>query len=219
MPIRFVTQGQGRRAAPVAVTASLLAGVVVAGGVAVPASADEPTATPAGATYKVKVKPPHVFAAPKGRRGGITNPLAACVGTPARTATVVWTLTGTASGWSKTFRFPGDLPGEKFPRVDAGQYRSVTTATCGSDSLTRTHLLEVVRKTRAGTLSRAEFEQVRTGMTRQQVRAVTGLTGRDPVRTGGRRTWTYDMMRFWRWAQITFRNGRVVAKHWNVAHD
>ena len=70
-----------------------------------------------------------------------------------------------------------------------------------------------------GTVSRAEWQRIKRGMTRAEVAAIVGSDGRDPFRYAGRVTVTYDLMAFWKWSLIEYRGGRVTAKYWNVGHD
>jgi hypothetical protein len=56
-------------------------------------------------------------------------------------------------------------------------------------------------------------------MTRARVSRTVGYDGRYAGTYAGKTTRIYDMMAFWRWAEITYRDGRVVGKMWDVPHD
>jgi hypothetical protein len=165
-----------------------------------------------------RIPAPAAFDAPTGGKGGISNPVASCTNYRVEPRTT-WTLTSVASGWSKSWSWRGTLPGMYFPRVEPGDYRSKTTVRCRTQSKTRTHRVHVDEKTSAETVSRAEWRQIRRGMTRARVANTVGNPGRDPFRYGGKTVLTYDMMPFWRWSLVTYRDGRVVSKSWNVGHD
>jgi hypothetical protein len=106
-----------------------------------------------------------------------------------------------------------------FPRVPVGRYKSTSVATCHGAAKARTQFVTVKEKTLEGTVSQAEWRQIHRGMTRVQVARIVGNNGRDPFRWDGQLTVTYDMMPFWLWSIISYRNGRVLEKHWNVGHD
>lgn len=198
-------------AAAVAVAALALA-------TAAPVGAAQATGQAASATVRVTISNPAVFDAPIGEKGGISNPVASCTNYRVEPRTK-WTLTNTDTGWTRTYRWTGALPGMYFPRVPVGTYESTTTGKCRKVEKTRVQTVTVKEKTLDGTVSRGEWVQIRRGMTRAQVADIVGNAGRDPFRWDGKLTVTYDMMRFWRWSLISYRDGRVVEKLWNVAHD
>lgn len=175
-----------------------------------------------GGERAVPVRPripkPQAFDAPTGGKGGISNPVANCTDYRVEPRTK-WTLTSLATGRSRTYSWRGAYPGMYFPRVEPGEYRSKTSVKCRAQSLTRTHFVHVGEKTAAETVSRTEWRQIRRGMTRARVANIVGTDGRDPFSYAGKTIFTYDMMPFWRWSLVTYRNGRVVSKTWNVGHD
>ena len=122
-------------------------------------------------------------------------------------------------GYTRTYRWKGALPGVYFPRVKVGTYRSTTTAWCRTNKATRTQAVRVTEKTLQTTISRAEFRRIKRGMSRDRVRHIVGYPGLDAGTYAGEATRNYDMMAFWRWASITYRDGRVVRKAWDVDHD
>lgn len=158
------------------------------------------------------------FDAPIGQRGGITNPTGTCPSWRVEPR-FTWTLSNNRTSWSRTWRWTGALPGIAFPRVRVGGYTSTTTMKCRTTSFARTQQVRVGQKTRASTVSRGEWNQIRRGMTRAQVARIVGTDGRDRFRWDGKLSLTYDMMAFWRWSLVTYRHGRVVEKSWNVGHD
>lgn len=177
---------------------------------------------PAGAANAQGPRPeipaPVAVGAPIGHKGGVLNPFVSC-SRYSVDPRVKWTLTSVETGASHTYRWTGALPGVYFPRVPAGAYRSTTTAWCRGERLTRTHAVRVVQKTRATTISRAEFRRIHHGMTRARVRHVVGFDAKACGTYAARTTCIYDMMPFWAWATVTYRDGRVVAKQWDVDHD
>jgi len=148
----------------------------------------------------------------------VKNPVAWCSGHRVEPR-VRWTLRNPEGHYSRTFRWRGVLPGIAFPRVEVGTYTSRTVARCGGRKKVRIETVTVKQKTPRTTISRTEFRRIRRGMTPAQVRDVVGYRGRAAGRFAGERRRTYDMMRFWRWALITYRNGEVHSKHWDTAHD
>ena len=176
------------------------------------------TAEPANrAAVKTRIGPASPFDAPIGKKGGVENPVAWC--SDYSSPRTRWTVTNTTTGWTKTYRWTGSLPGMYFPRVPVGQYKSRTVAKCHGVAKTRIQFVTVKEKTLRGTVSKAEWRRIHRGMTRARVSRIVGSSGRDPFRWDGKLTVTYDMMPFWRWSIISYRNGRVVDKHWNVGHD
>jgi len=194
------------------VVAALAAALTFPVGVA---SADVAPAERSRVTVRIGTTP--AFDAPIGRKGGVENPVALC--SDYSDPKSEWTLTNTETGWSRTYEWVGSLPGMYFPRVPVGEYLSESSATCRRVTRTRSEVVTVEEKTLEGTVSRAEWDQIRRGMTRVEVADIVGSNGRDPFRWDGRLGVTYDMMPFWRWSLINYRNGRVVEKHWNVGHD
>lgn len=205
---------------PVALAALLVALVLPAGGPHAQGATQGAAPADASATSaaRPRISTAGAYDAPIGKRGGITNPVAWCSDFQVEPRTV-WTLTNARTGWTRTWRWQGSLPGMHFPRVDVGTYWSRTTATCGQETRTRHQKLRIKEKTYAGTVSRAEWKQIRHGMTRERVAAIVGSDGRYPSHSDGTTVLQYDMMRFWRWSLIWYRDGRVVAKMWNVGHD
>ncbi|GHJ59203.1 hypothetical protein NOK12_17210 [Nocardioides sp. OK12] len=177
-----------------------------------------PAVTHAEDAVAPRISPPSAVPAPKGEQGGVMSPYVSCSANNVEPR-VKWVLTDLGTEESQTYRWRGALPGAHFPRVDVGRYRSRTTAWCRGTKSSRVHRVRVVEKTYKKTVSRREFKQVRRGMTRAQVREVVGFGGKDCSAYDGRRTCVYDMMAFWRWSFITFEDGGVVSKLWDVAHD
>lgn len=165
-----------------------------------------------------RISSPSAVPAPQDGQGGVLSPYVSC--SKGQVAPrVKWVLTNLATDESTTYRWRGALPGAHFPRVDVGRHHSRTTAWCRGTKSTRVDKVRVGEKTYEKTVSRREFKQVRRGMTRVQVRGVVGFGGRDCSAYNARRTCVYDMMPFWRWSFITFKDGEVVSKLWDVAHD
>lgn len=174
--------------------------------------------TPAGAAARPHVSPASAFDAPLGERGGIMSPAVSCADLDARVR-VRWTVTDLESGDRRTYRWRVAAPAMRFPRFPVGDYRSSTVARCDGARARDVHRVSIAQKTRRSTVSPSEFRRIERGMTPRQVRRIVGHPGRDPFRYRGRRTLTYDNMAFWRWSLVTYRDGRVVAKHWDVGHD
>ena len=177
-----------------------------------------PVVAHAETAVTARISSPSAVPAPKDEQGGVMSPYVSC--SKAQVAPrVKWVLTSRATGESQTYRWRGAYPGMHFPRVDAGRYRSRTTAWCRGNRTSRVHRIRVAQKTHKRTVSRPEFNRVERGMTRLEVREAVGFGGRDCSAYNGRRTCVYDMMPFWRWSFITFKDGGVVSKLWDVAHD
>jgi hypothetical protein len=170
------------------------------------------------AAVRPAIEKPDAVDAPAGGRGGVMNPFVSCTGYRVDPR-VRWTLTSVGTGVAHTYTWTGAYPGMYFPRVRPGTYRSHTIAWCRGTRLVRDHTVRVGEKDAATTISRSEFDAVRRGMTRTEVSRVVGFDGRDCTRWSGRTTCTYDMMAFWAWSLITYRDGLVVDKAWDVGHD
>lgn len=198
--------------------AAVLAVGAVVGLVSAAVLVSVPAAASPAEKARTTISKPSAFDAPIGRRGGIMNPLVICSNANVEPR-VKWTLTNLGTGRSQVFRWRGALPGVHFPRVSVGSYRSVTSATCRGNTTKRTNIAHVEEKTRARTVSRAEFRRVHRGMTRGQVAEAVGFRPSDCSRFGNAVTCQYDMMAFWSWSIVEFRNGRVHQKFWNVGHD
>ena len=199
-----------RKSAAVALVAAVLlapAGSSAAGG------ADAPRADPRPVIGKAQA-----FGAPTDRDGGISSPFVYCTGGRVEPR-VRWVLTHVETGEKETFRWTGAFPNMAFPRVEVGHYTSYAVARCGDVKETRSQGLEVLQKTAATTMSRAEFKAIRDGMTRREVKAIVGYGGKslgDYKNEHGRR---YDLMPFWRWTVIVFTDSLVTDKLWDVPHD
>jgi hypothetical protein len=172
----------------------------------------------AAAGVQPRIPKPVAVDAPTAEKGGVLNPFVSCTRYTVEPR-VKWTLTRVKTGKSHTYRWTGALPGMYFPRVAVGRYRSKTTGRCRGNQLTRVHTVRVIQKTLGSTISRAEFKQVRRGMSRAKVGEVVGFDGKACWVYSGRTSCNYDMMSFWAWAMITYSDGRVVEKHWDVDHD
>ncbi len=185
-------------------TALLTAGLLATGS---PAAAAPPTIYDARA-----------FDAPQDEKGGVLSPSTMCDDyrvTP-RNKMVLENL---QTGSRKAVRWRGSGPGYRFPRVKVGRYEVRTTVNCRGQRAAKTQRVRIEQKTAKSTVSLAEWRQVERGMTRAQVRRIIGNGGRDPFTYRGRTSWLYDMMPFWRWSILTYRDGRVVKRFWNVGHD
>ncbi|MEV7431848.1 hypothetical protein AB0N29_19710 [Nocardioides sp. NPDC092400] len=173
---------------------------------------------PATAKSAPKIYEAVAFDAPIDAKGGVMNPVPYC--SNYRTEPRVrWVLANAETGYSRTFRWRGSLPGLYFPRVEAGTYRSTVVAWCGKAKARDVHSVEVGQKTHQTTVSKAEFRRVKVGMTPQRVRQIVGYGGVATPVYAGERTRTYDMMAFWRWSVVVYRHGKVVRKYWDVDHD
>lgn len=190
----------------------------VALGVATAALMFAGTTTPAHAVTAPHIGPALAFGAPTGQKGGVENPVAYCDNYNVEPRTR-WVLKNPDTGYSRTFTWRGALPGIAFPRVAVGSYTSRTTAWCGSHRAVRTQTVSVTQKTARTTISRAEFRSIHRGMSVAKVRDIVGYRGKAAVHWDGKSSRVYDMMAFWRWTQIVYRDGRVVAKYWDVDHD
>lgn len=171
----------------------------------------------ARAAVDTRISQASAFDAPKGGKGGISNPVVWCSDYSEPTTT--WTLTNVDTGWSRTWSWRGSLPNYHFPRVPVGHYRSEASGSCRGVEKSRSQKLIVEEKTAAGTVSRGEWNRIRRGMTRDAVAGIIGSNGRDPYRYAGKVSVTYDLMGFWQWSVIEYRAGRVSKKYWNVGHD
>jgi hypothetical protein len=174
--------------------------------------------TASAATAGPSIGPARALGAPIGEKGGIENAAAYCPSSGAN-ARARWVLMNLDTGYSHTFTMRWATPGMASPRVAVGTYTSRTTAWCGTHKAIRTETLVVKQKTARTTISMAEFRSIRRGMTTDQVRDIIGYHGRYAGRWAGKTSRVYDMMAFWRWSQIAYRDGRVAAKYWNVPHD
>lgn len=79
----------------------------------------------------------------------------------------------------------------------------------------RRQSLTVKEKALETRISRAEFRGIRRGMSRARVDQIVGYDGRSAGAFGARPMRNYDMMAFWRWAMITYSDGRLVNKMWD----
>jgi len=104
-------------------------------------------------------------------------------------------------------------------RYPVGRYRVTTTATCGTHHATNRSTVRIGQKTAATTISRTEFRRLRRGMTRAQVTRIVGSQGPTYQEGNGRTSTSFDLMPFWRFTFLGFRDGRLVSKWWDVAHD
>lgn len=157
-----------------------------------------------------------VVHAPTGEKGGLMNPVVWC--TNHREPRVRTVVEGIDNDFRRVWRYRGSLPGLYFPRVEVGRYRLTTRGVCGQKTATRVEVVKVRQKVARTTVSRSEWQQVDRGMTRGEVRRIIGYDG-----TGSRRGRvmhrSYDMMPFWSVSVVKFRDGRVVAKYWDLDHD
>ena len=146
---------------------------------------------------------PHIgdavaYGAPTGKKGGVKNPVGWCSNYRVDPR-VRWTLRNPDTGYSRTFRWRGVLPGIAFPRVEVGTYTSRTVARCRDRKKVRTQAVTVKQKTARTTISRTEFRRIHRGMTPDRVRDIVGYRGVAAGHYAGKRLRNYDMMRFWRW--------------------
>ena len=80
--------------------------------------------------------------------------------------------------------------------------------------------VQVKEKTAQRIVSWDEWRRIKRGMTVDRLRQIVGYSG--PVYRygyGGLSNRRYDMMAFWRFSIVEYRDGRVVSKLWNAAHD
>lgn len=159
-----------------------------------------------------------VIDAPIGEKGGIMTPFVGCSNfrVEPRVRVVMKSL---ESDWTRSFRWRGAFPAAGFPRAAVGQYKIRTAAWCHGNKRTRTELVTVVEKTRRATVSSGEFRRIKRGMTRERVREIVGYGGTAAGFYAGKRVRTYDMMAFWAFAIVEYREGRVVRGSWDVDHD
>lgn len=172
------------------------------------------TAAEAG---KPKIADTRVERAPIGKKGGLMNPVAWCpnYATSPRVRTVV---KGLDNSFRRVWKYRGSLPGMYFPRVAVGRYVLSTTAKCGRATARRTETVRVKRKTARTTMSIREFRRIKRGMNTKQVTRIVGSKGHNS-RYGNELVRQYDLMQFWQYGSVTFRNGRVVRKSWKFGHD
>jgi hypothetical protein len=189
----------------VGVVAALVAGISAMGLVS-PVSAAVPTP---------RIGDAHAFDAPQGDRGGIETPYVYCSTYRAEPRVRV-DFESLRTGRTHTYQWTGSLPNMGFPRVEVGRYRVTTAATCRGTTRTREQNVTVREKAPRTTVSRAEWRRIKRGMTVERVRRIVGYAGESMPGSTGR---IYDMMPFWRWSVVDYRNGRVVSKMWNVGHD
>lgn len=176
------------------------------------------TAPGASAAPHPIIRTVRAFAAPAGGLGGITAPWVSCSDYTTDPA-VRWTLTNLGTGTTRHWHWSGDDDRTRFPRVPAGHYRSRTVATCGTARATRTQEPVVRQKTRRTTMSRAEFDRIRHGMSTRQVTRIVGYPGKTGVTSGAMAWRYYDRMAFLKQAEIRYRHGRVDALWWNGEGD
>jgi hypothetical protein len=170
------------------------------------------------ASSKPRIADAQAFDAPIGDRGGIMTPIVACRSWRIQPS-VRTVIKGVDSDYRSVYRYRGTLPGYGFPRVGVGEYKVITVATCRGHKRTRTELVTVSEKTTDRTVSPREWRKIKRGMKVERVRRIVGYNGTYGGRFQGEVTRTYDMMGFWRWSLVTFRDGRVAFKNWNVDHD
>lgn len=154
--------------------------------------------------------------APIGQKGGLMNPVVWC---PSGAEPAVRTIVeGLDNNFRAVWRYRGSLPGLYFPRVAVGRYELSTEARCGTRSAQRVEVVRVHEKTARTTMSWKEFRQIRRGMTPTRVSRIVGYSGRGG-RYGNQMWRTFDLMAFWQYGSVEFRNGRVVRKDWKFDHD
>lgn len=198
-----------------------LAVSVAVGALLLGANTSTAGASPAGPNARVAgptISDVPAIDAPIGRKGGMQNTFVSCAGGRAEPRAVM-KIRNPETGWKKTFRWTGALPGLYSPRVEVGTYRVTTKAWCAGVRRVRREKVVIAEKTLDGTMSREEFEAIDEGMSRDQVAEIIGNPGRDAYTYAGSTQVTYDNMRFWAWSIIKYRNDRVVAKYWQVGHD
>lgn len=193
---------------PVASLIASVAAVSVIGFGGAPAAAAEP---------RPVIEDVQVFDAPIGKKGGIMTPYVGCSNWRVEPRARV-VMSALDSDWRRVYEWRGAYPAAGFPRAAVGDYQIRTVAWCRGNRLSRTEVVTVKEKTPRRTISRAEFDQIRRGMTRERVREIVGYDGEFAGRYRGTFR-TYDMMAFWAWASVLYRDGRVARKYWDVDHD
>lgn len=145
------------------------------------------------------------------------NPVAWCPDhvTRPKVRTVV---RGLDNGFRRVWRYRGSYPGRYFPRVEVGRYRLTTKAWCGKRAARRVETVRVEEKTAATTMSHAEYRRIKRGMTPKQVRRIVGVRA-FASSYRNQLWWTFDLMPFWQYGTVEFRDRRLVRKAWNVGHD
>lgn len=201
-----------------AAPARMLAALIVFAVVALILAATPVVPAQAATTATPDISTPAAFGAPTKARGGIMNPYVWCSNYSVEPR-VKWVLTNNDSGYSRTFTWKGALPGLYFPRVKVGTYRSTTTAWCKDNKARRVSTVTVWQKTAKNTMSKPEFRRIKKGMTPDQVRRIVGYSGSDSGSYNGEKMRAYDIMPFWRWTIVVYKNGKVIRKDWNVDHD
>ena len=157
--------------------------------------------------------------APVGGKGGVNAGHVWCSTYPAE-PTVRVAIESLRTGKTFNYRWHGALPNMAFPRVEVGRYEVRTKATCGTTTKTWDEVVRVKEKTHERTVSRAEWRRIKRGMTADRVRRIIGYDG-EVYRYGygGLTNHRYDVMSFWRFSIVEYRNGHVVSKMWDVPHD
>ncbi len=172
---------------------------------------------PVGASAQDAVHPVihrgSVYGALPGAKGGIGSPYVYC--SDEETSPVVtWRVTNLRTDDVIRKHWTGGA--YYMLRVPAGRYVGETTARCGESTDTRTDAILVREKSDATTISRAEFDRIRKGMTESRVADIVGYRG-DLIGTFDGTTYrTYEKMPFAQWCQIQYRDGRVTVKEWVV---
>lgn len=150
------------------------------------------------------------YGAPPDAKGGIGGPQVDCA--DGSEAVVDWTLTNVATDEAKDFHFVGyDVP---FLRVPVAHYRSRTVASCGDVTESRTERVVVWQKNARNTISQAEFNRLRKGMTRAEVARIVGYPGQAGPSYPRYDVQVYDHLEFAAQAQIDFRNDKAVHLFW-----
>ena len=103
----------------------------------------------------------------------------------------------------------GSAPGPEI-RLHPGTYKVRTVAVEGKRSTTRWQTVTIKVKTDATTMSKAEFNKVKKGMTKKQVRKIVG----SKVKLSN--SWAIERTDYRRYAQIDWtKKGRVKSKTWS----
>jgi hypothetical protein len=193
-----------------------LAGLAVTTAVIIASSVLLPASAQAGGPQP-RIRPVHVERAPVGEKGGIFMPWVDCTGLrvePRVSVRLVHRETGKQRAYSWTGSFP-----HAFPRVPVGHYRVVTEARCAGNAARKVEAVVVVEKTDETTMSRSEFDAITNGMTKAEVRQIVGYGGQRAGSYSDKVVRSYDDMAYWSYSLVEYRDGQVVGKNWDVAHD
>lgn len=172
----------------------------------------------AHAGVPASIAPPVAYDAPAGQLGAVEAPWVTCGGKGRVVPTVTWTLKYAASGITIATYRGTELTPLAIHQVRPGRYRTITKATCNDHTWSTTATLRVGQKTKAETVSPKEFAAIKDDMTPKQVKKAVKRAPSDCAVNDwdSSTTCTYDLMGLGQIATVTYIDGYVVSKEWNV---